>query len=177
MAKGKPDLSNTAIRIFLHRVGTAYDAAREFQPFKTSGPEWEKARQYFDNGCAYCGVKLDADAVVQDHLIPINKESLGLHAWGNVVPSCAKCNKVKHHREWTAFLEEVCDAKDYLPIMKRIKGFMQKYRYSHGTDLGPIAVNLYEDIGELCMTLIELRIKQAKLLIDKQITTAVGGRD
>lgn len=174
MARGKPDLSNTAIRMFLHRVGIAYDAARGFPPFKAAGPEWDAVLKHFESGCAYCGEHLTAETLVQDHLIPTNKESLGLHAWGNVVPACEKCNGLKHHREWTDFLEETCAAEDYLPLMKRIKAFMKKYGYMQSNDLKPIAANLYEDIGEVCMTLIELRIKQAKAIIDGQIAAAVA---
>jgi len=174
MAKGKADLSNTAIRIFLHRVGIAYDIARGYSPFHTNGPEWANALDYFDHKCCYCNVLLTEETLVQDHLIPTNKESLGLHAWGNVVPSCASCNKTKHHREWTDFLEETCDPKDYLPLMKRIKGFMHEYGYVQSKELGVIAGNLYEDIGAICVTLIDLRLKQAQAVIDSQISAATG---
>jgi hypothetical protein len=172
MARGKADLSNMAIRIFLHRVGIAYDTARGYSPFKANGPEWAQVLLYFDNKCCYCNRPLENKAIVQDHLIPINKKSLGLHAWGNVVPACAACNSVKHDREWTDFLEEICDPKDYLPVMKRIKGFMQRYAYVQSKELGLIAVNLYEDIGAVCMTLIDLRYKQAQELIDSQVYAA-----
>ena len=172
MARGKADLSNMAIRIFLHRVGIAYDTARGYSQFNASGPQWAQVLQYFDNKCCYCNRPLEDKAMVQDHLIPINKNSLGLHAWGNVVPACAACNSVKHDREWTDFLEDICDPKDYLPVMKRIKGFMQRYGYVQSKELGLIAVNLYEDIGAVCMTLIDLRYKQAQELIDSQVSAA-----
>src|SRR5438445_8889606 len=40
----------------------------------------------------------------QDHLIPTNKTSLGLHAWGNIVPACADCNGKKQGSDWRDFI-------------------------------------------------------------------------
>jgi hypothetical protein len=55
--------------------------------------------------------------VAQDHLIPMNKTSLGLHAWGSVVPSCQDCNAKKQGKEWHAYLvgRVGTDAAGYSP--------------------------------------------------------------
>jgi 5-methylcytosine-specific restriction endonuclease McrA len=42
--------------------------------------------------CAYCG----AQATSLDHVVPRSRG--GLHAWDNVVASCARCNHVKADR-------------------------------------------------------------------------------
>jgi hypothetical protein len=50
----------------------------------------------FGNACAYCGTSL-VDATMEiDHVVPMNKASVGLHMYGNLVPSCKPCNAAKH---------------------------------------------------------------------------------
>ena len=38
--------------------------------------------------------------MVEEHLVPINRKSVGLHAWGNIVPACKPCNDVKAAGSW-----------------------------------------------------------------------------
>src|SRR5688500_18510758 len=106
MGRGRSDIANTALRIFLQEVGAAYDEERGRTP-------WRGARDlptvvaFFGGRCCYCDVEFSAtNRAVQDHLIPMNKTDLGLHAWGNVVPACAPCNAKKQGREWKDFIVE-----------------------------------------------------------------------
>ena len=39
-----------------------------------------------------------------EHAIPINKEVLGEHRLGNIVPSCKQCNSEKHKKSFEEFL-------------------------------------------------------------------------
>jgi hypothetical protein len=50
----------------------------------------------FGNSCAYCGTSLTDATMEIDHVIPMNKASVGLHMYGNLVPSCKPCNTAKH---------------------------------------------------------------------------------
>ena len=95
MARSKSDISNSAIRIFLQDVGKYYDTERGLVPFGPKKAQKVELLNYFNYECCFCGVSIDLKSLSQDHLIPMNKEQLGLHAWGNVVPCCKGCNNTK----------------------------------------------------------------------------------
>ena len=106
----------------------------------------------------------------KDHLIPMNKTSLGLNSWGNVVPCCNKCNTNKHKRDWREYLSSVSPKSEFSLRKQRIESFVEHYKYKLDVNnLKEIANNLYEDIGEVSQTLIKLRLKQAKHVIDKML--------
>jgi len=56
----------------------------------------------------YCGEAISLGSMCEDHLVPMNKEALGLHAWGNIVPACKTCNASKHYKNWAKFISFVC---------------------------------------------------------------------
>jgi hypothetical protein len=97
MPRGRADLANTALRIFLQEMGAAYDEERGLKPYG-GRKDFPEVRAFFDDRCCYCGDALVAGRVAQDHLIPVNKAGLGLHAWGNVVPAC-QVAPIATHRE------------------------------------------------------------------------------
>ena len=84
----------------------------------------EATKEHFLHRCAYCGI--DADKLVIEHAIPINKVSLGEHRLGNLVPSCSSCNDAKGGKDFRAFLEdndeaiarieEYMDSRNYVPL-------------------------------------------------------------
>lgn len=160
--KGKSDISNFALRAFLTRVGHRYDELRELEPFKPTARQWAEVMDFFGGSCAYCGSRLVTQETTKDHLVPLNKSSLGLHAWGNVVACCARCNRAKHSREWLVFLDEVASESEYADREARILQFQRHYQYDPGFALQGIAQNLYQDVGEVAMTLINLRFAQAE---------------
>ena len=96
--------------------------------------DWEKAIEYFGNRCAYCGAD---DTLEMEHLIPINKEKLGEHKIGNIVPACKKCNNEKGDKDYKEFLggntdaikkiEEYMKSKNYIPLgdNKKIKKVLE----------------------------------------------------
>ena len=161
MAKGKSDISNSGIRIFLQQVGKYYDEARGLQPFGPKKGQKEELLEYFNHECCFCGEEINVTSLSQDHLIPMNKEFLGLHAWGNVVPCCSSCNNEKHFAPWAEFLEAKAG---YLAKKRKakIEKFVADKNYDPSLNLHADAGNLYEDLGEVAMTLINLRYKQAQ---------------
>lgn len=165
-SKGKSDISNFAIRAFLQKVGEAYDTARKFEPFKPTTRQWKEVLSFFGNKCCYCNARLMPNDTTKDHLIPLNKESLGLHAWGNVVPCCGNCNRQKHSQNWNSFLK-MRSGTTYTQRKKVIQAFQRKYRYDPDLNIQTIAANLYEDVGEVAMTLVGLRFRQAEREIAK----------
>ena len=169
MARSKSDISNAAIRMFLQEVGRVYDQARGFEQYKSGRSQKQDLLTYFENTCCYCGASIDLSSMSEDHMIPINKTDLGLHCWGNVVPSCGNCNKTKHLKHWEQYLEKVCgrNKKEYSIRHSKLLAFVEKYRYQPDIHLQHIASDLYEDVGEVASTLIRLRLKQAEDLIQK----------
>jgi hypothetical protein len=161
MPRSQSDLSNTAIRIFLQEVGNFYDKERGFEVFKPSIKQKEEIHSFFGKKCAYCGTGLDSDLSTLDHLIPLNRTALGLHAWGNVISCCRGCNKEKHFKGWEGFLQGKAG-----PLVEqrreRILLFVAHYRYKPELGLHAIAQNLYEDVGAVGSTLIRLRLRQAE---------------
>lgn len=166
MARSKSDISNSAIRIFLQDVGKFYDQARGFEPFGPKVGQKDELLSYFDHKCCFCGVEIDRKSMSQDHLIPMNKGSLGLHAWGNVVPCCQACNNKKQQKPWDEYLKDIA-GEDAEIRKQRIEDFVVSKNYDPSLDLHAFADNLYEDVGQVAMTLINLRFKQAKESIEK----------
>ena len=84
--------------------------------------DWNATKAFFSRCCAYCGLKAKLEI---DHAIPINKQSLGEHRLGNLVPACKSCNSKKHKQNFTDFLDdeerikkikEYMDCKNYVPL-------------------------------------------------------------
>ena len=159
--KARSDIANTAVRIFLQDFGAEYDLARGL-------PKYQKARhlpeiaEFFDGRCCYCGREFGlGNAPVQDHLVPLNRTDLGLHAWGNIVASCASCNAYKQGKPW----HEVVAAKAGPAAAERytrISEFVSRYRYEPPYDLAAATADLYSEAGEVTMALIRTKIKRTR---------------
>jgi hypothetical protein len=161
MARGKADIANTALRIFLQEMGAAYDEERGLTPYK-GNRDFKAVREFFGERCCYCDADLAAGRTAQDHLVPMNKTSLGLHAWGNVVPACQDCNASKQGREWHAYLVERAGpsaAERY----KRVVDFVTHHKYEPDpNDLRDTAEELYAEVGEIAMTLVKAKIQRVR---------------
>lgn len=104
---------NAFIRHLLSRIGDE----------QFNAEQWEAVLSDFDQRCAYCGAEGD---LVMEHVIPINRTSLGEHRLGNLVPACRRCNTTKADQDYRAFLgpetarisaiEAHMAKHDYLPI-------------------------------------------------------------
>ena len=97
----------------------------------------------------------------------MSNDPLGLHAWGNGVPCCRNCNAQKHYKKWETHLEQICTPVEYDRRAAIIKAFLGKYKYEPNLELEVIASNLYQDVGAVAMTLIDLRFKQAETVINR----------
>jgi HNH endonuclease len=162
MARSKYDIANSAIRIFLQDVGKFYDEARGFDPFVPKVSQKDELLLFFARACCYCGSPISRQTVSFDHLIPMNKTDLGLHAWGNVVPCCLPCNNEKQQKGWAEFLSSKVEGSIYQSRWENIKNFVALKKYDPNLNLHNYADNLYEDVGAVAMTLIHLRYKQAE---------------
>lgn len=161
MARGRPDIANTALRIFLQEMGAAYDVERGLAPYKGSKDDVVKIKEFFLGRCCYCDVELGPGLVAQDHLVPMNKSGLGLHAWGNVVPACGPCNAKKQGGDWRDFIIERAGAHA-AERHARMKQFLEHYGYRPTHDLRDVAEELYEEVGAIAMTLIDSKVKRVR---------------
>jgi 5-methylcytosine-specific restriction endonuclease McrA len=166
MARSKSDISNSAIRIFLQDVGKYYDEVRGFEPFGPKVAQKNELLEFFNHQCCFCGVEINRKSLSQDHLIPMNKSALGLHAWGNVVPCCQSCNNEKQQKPWQQFIIAKA-GPDSATREQKINDFVVSKNYDPTLNLHEFADNLYEDVGQVAMTLINLRYKQAQEGIKK----------
>ena len=169
MARSKSDISNHTIRIFLQMVGKFYDEKRGYKPFSKSKKNISELLTAFKGQCCFCNKPIDETSVDLDHLIPTNKDSLGLNAWGNIVPSCSQCNKTKHSKNWENYINSIPSLNDREKNenIERIKSYLIEKRYNPNLELKDITNNLYNDVGAVAQTLIDLRYKQAEDKINK----------
>jgi len=135
-------------------VGQFYDEARGYSKFVPNKRQKEELLEFFDHQCCYCGRLTSVETLSQDHLIPMNKDHLGLHAWGNVVPCCKDCNNSKQDTGWSQFLATQAKGKTLSDRRDKILAFVENRKYDPNLHLSSYAGNLYEDVGEVAMTLI-----------------------
>ena len=85
------------------------------------GPEhWQQVIGAFGRRCAYCGQEGE---LLMDHVVPINKQSLGEHRLGNLVPSCKPCNVNKGDKDFRAILSNHPDR------IAQIEAHMERHNY------------------------------------------------
>ena len=85
-----------------------------------SAVQWQNVIEEFGRACAYCGTE---GQLVMDHVVPINKQAIGEHRLGNLVPSCRECNARKSEQDFRDFL-----GGDHTRIVA-IEAHMVKYGY------------------------------------------------
>ena len=138
------DVPNRIVRLFLQEAGRQYDANRGYPRFGSMPPAL-LAR--FKNACAYCGAP---PPLVEEHLVPINRTSVGLHAWGNIVPACKVCNDLKAGNSWESHPKLDDTRRDRIAV----------YVAEHGYD--PDVTELRVVLGKL----YELADRQTRALVE-----------
>lgn len=78
--------------------------------------DWRRAKQHFNNHCAYCG--RDGE-LHQDHFIPLALG--GAYTRNNIVPVCPSCNNDKSDKHPATWLP----VEKYQEIQAYLKGFPQ----------------------------------------------------
>lgn len=140
------DVPNRIVRLFLQEAGRQYDVNRGYPKF---GKMTQALLDRFDGRCAYCGTP-PPPVLVAEHLVPMNRESVGLHAWGNVVPACKTCNDIKKGNPWHVHPQ--------LDVHRRevIASYIAEYGYA------PDVAELIVVLGKL----YDLADKQTRALVD-----------
>jgi hypothetical protein len=145
-------------------MGEVYDRKRGLEPYG-SRKHFAEIKNHFGDCCCYCNDELRQGNEAQDHLIPTNRESLGLHAWGNIVPACRDCNAKKQGRDWRDYLADRAGA-EFSARQGRISAFIKHYRYAPDlSDLRIVAADLYAEVGTIAMALLALKIERLKAVL------------
>ena len=172
-------ISNPVIRYFLYKLGKKYDLSRNFPPFSQK-PHQNDVLKFFNHRCCYCLNKIDIKNFDFDHLIPINRTSGGLHAWGNLAPACKSCNKLKSEMTWDIFMDYLffnskhsshknpkinkryfSNEYSFESRKNKINLFIKKYKYKPEIDQIKIeADNLYSEIKAITEALIIEKIER-----------------
>ena len=91
--RAKSDVANKLVSMFLHELSRRIS---ETWPTRVDGEEYEAiVRTSFDNRCPYCSRNLAETISVIEHLDGMNRYRAGLHAPGNVLVACRRCNSEK----------------------------------------------------------------------------------
>jgi hypothetical protein len=158
--RGKADISNTALRIFLQEMGIAYDSERQLKPYQNR--DFAEVRALFHDCCCYCGLALEPKRIAQDHLEPLNKTALGLHAWGNIVPACQDCNHDKGGSPWAEFLAKRAGVNSE-SRRTAILEYVAKYKYDPDTSkLALAASELYEEVAAIAMAIVNVKVNRLR---------------
>jgi hypothetical protein len=96
----KRTYSADAANIFVRNI--LCEVSEELGGF--SEKDWSKTLKFFDHKCAYTGVSLSKKKIVQDHLIPHNREACGLNLYGNIVPTTKEANGAKSSKDYKDFI-------------------------------------------------------------------------
>lgn len=112
--------------------------------------DWLATKEYFGQRCAYCG---EEKSLVIEHAIPINKQYLGEHRLGNLVPSCQECNSAKASKDFREFLDEDENR------IKVIEGYMDSRNYvplEENEQVRMILEMAYREVGSLAERYIQI---------------------
>jgi hypothetical protein len=91
--RAKSDVANKLVSMFLHELSRNIS---ENWPIRVHGEEYEEqVRKLFNNQCPYCSRNLAEVGSIVEHLDGMNRYRAGLHAPGNVLVACRKCNSEK----------------------------------------------------------------------------------
>ena len=134
------DAANAFGRCILSQAGTLLGGLTD--------DEWNRTLSWFDDRCAYTGVKLAKKEMERDHAIPMNRTHCGLHLFGNVLPSSKSANRKKAGKHYREFLKDCPERLD------RIEGFVKDSNYHERVaelgDLGRYCRAQYRMITGLC---------------------------
>lgn len=113
-----------------------YREARQHKDHKITKEEWLDCKNYFDNSCAYCGIKQEDHFVKRKgemKNIDLHKEHVdyqGSSDLSNCVPACQSCNSSKHTAtldDWYNIDNPNYTKRRYNKIMKWIDKDHNKY--------------------------------------------------
>ena len=147
----KQSAANQFVRAVLTLIGESRDlSVLGLAPGQLRGDKLREALMAeFKNKCAYCGVAITNELSDIDHVVPMNKTSVGLHMYGNLVIACKPCNAAKHSHPLNLFAE-----KHPEKVSAKVVSFLELRDQKYGSDLDTKPLRefveaLYSSISEL----------------------------
>jgi 5-methylcytosine-specific restriction endonuclease McrA len=137
---------NLLIRHVLGRLGNA--------PFTQA--DWLRTIESFNSRCAYCGEA--NERLEREHAIAMNKQDLGEHHLGNIVPSCKECNSQKGDKSYRTFLEAKYGVTAAAEPIARIDRHMEEHGYAPltpGSQIVRLLVDATNDLAQIAQDCIE----------------------
>lgn len=120
----------------------------------------DRTLAYFGHRCAFTGAPYDPATFVWDHLVPHNKESCGLHTYGNLVPATRSANSAKADKDFKEFLltdrATLGDApgSERQARIERLEAFQRDSGYLELSEslggLSALCMAQYERIKDIC---------------------------
>lgn len=77
------------------------------------------------------------------------------------MPACRECNAKKQGADWRDFIIQRA-GPDAGERHARVREFLAKYEYKPSLNLADTAGELYDEVGEIAMTLIRAKIKRIR---------------
>lgn len=155
----KQNAAKAATRGFLELLGPKYDSmALGLAPKElTKKAVQQRLLDEFDYKCVYCGASLNLKTISIDHVVPMNKNSMGLHMLGNLAAACSTCNGQKLGNSLEVFLASHKPAE-----RSRIMALLETRRKKLGATvdvakLQLVAEALYQDVSKY----VERRLAKA----------------
>ena len=115
-------------RVILNRVSEFLHRSAKLEKF--SEKQWkDDVKTYFEGKCAYCGKS--TPQLHKEHIIPINKDGLGLRHNGNIIPACSTCNheKKKYDEKYDDGYVKFCKQNGYNDALAKIRQYMKDKGY------------------------------------------------
>jgi hypothetical protein len=147
----KQSASNQFVRTVLTLVGESRDLeVLGLAPGQLRGTKLRLSLlAEFKNKCAYCQSPITALTSDIDHVVPMNKTSLGLHMYGNLVPTCKPCNSDKHSDSLDEFISKH-PGRTSVKVSANLKQRAKKYGSDLDTkSLRDFVQNLYSLVSDL----------------------------
>jgi len=162
MMAAKHNAAQAATRGLLTLLGPLYDEANLGLPAKAlRKPNLQKALlSDFENACAYCGTELSLATIEVDHVVAMNKTSLGLHMYGNLAACCNACNRKKAMASLDSFLASFPVAR-----AKAIKLKLEKRALDYGANVD--TSELKNVVAKLSASVSDFTEKQIKLALSQ----------
>ena len=114
-----------------------------------SEEDLKKTVEYFDYKCPYTGEDITVEYTtgkwVLDHLIPHNRESVGLNLYGNIIVTTRKTNAAKAAKSYESFIksETIGTNEEKEKRIQKIRTFQKESGYFN-------KVKKIDEIKELC---------------------------
>ena len=115
--------------------------------------DWQETKAFFNHSCAYCGT---SGELLMEHAIPINRDALGEHHVGNLIPSCKACNEQKAAKHYDDFLAHDIKRKEMVELFMQEKAY-KPLKHSQKAELVRLLLQkAHDEVGLIAAKYIDV---------------------